>query len=419
MAELKAEFPEKTGFLFEPHRYKVLYGGRGSGKSYAIARYLLIAGISKPERVLCTREVQKSIRDSVKRLLMDQIEELGLSVYYEVLESEIRGKRNDTLFIFSGLSTQTADSLKSYERLTKVWCEEAHSISKRSWDVLIPTVREDDSEILISFNPELDTDITYQRFVVSPPDDCMSVKMNYEDNPFFPKVLEKERLRCKQLDPEGYDNIWEGMCKPAVVGAIYYKQVAEAELNGQFCNVPYDPLLKVHIIIDIGWNDSMSISFVQRLRSEIRVIDYIEDDHRTLDSYSAEMKDRQYNWGKLFLPHDGKHKDVKTGKSCGEIMEKMGWSVEYTDNVSIEDGIKATRMAFRQMYFDKNKTDRLIQCAKRYRRQVNQQTQEAGAPLHDEFSHGADNLRYIALNAEKMTNDEKRKKPDMSRVFRR
>jgi phage terminase large subunit len=159
--------------------------------------------------------------------------------------------------------------------------------------------------------------------------------------------------------------------------------------------------------------------FVQRLRSEVRIIDYIEDDHRTLDSYSAEMKDKRYNWGKMFLPHDGKHKNVQTGKSCGEILEKLGWDIEYTDDVSIEDGIKATRMAFRQMYFDKGKTSRLVQCAKRYRRKVNQQTQEASGPLHDEWSHGADNLRYIALNIDKMDNLTSKKKPDMKGVYRR
>lgn len=414
---IKAKFPPKLKFLFKPIRYKVARGGRGSAKSWSFARALLIQGSARPLRILCTREVQKSIKDSVHKLLSDQIHALGLGQFYDILETEIRGK-NGTLFIFAGLAQHTVESIKSYEGVDIVWVEEAQAVTKRSWDVLIPTIRKDGSEIWVSYNPELDTDETHQRFAINPPDDCISVLVNYSDNPWFPDVLEKERLRCKRIDPVGYDNIWEGQCKPAVVGAIYYKQVAEAETNGQFCNVPYDPMLKVHVIVDIGWNDSMSISFVQRLRSEIRIIDYIEDDHRTLDSYSAEMKDRQYNYGKVFLPHDGKHKDVKTGKSSGEILEKLGWSVEYTDNVSIEDGIKATRMAFRQMYFHKAKTERLIQCAKRYRRQVNQSTNEPGAPLHDEWSHGADNLRYIALNAGKMTNTE-RKKPDMRGVFRR
>lgn len=366
---------------------------------------------------MCAREVQKSIRDSVHKLLSDQIQAMGMGSFYTILDTEIRGN-NGTLFIFAGLAQHTIESIKSYESLDRVWIEEAQVVTRRSWDVLIPTIRKDGSEIWISYNPELDTDETHQRFTVNPPEDCVSVLVNYSDNPWFPQVLEKERLRCRLIDPDGYENIWEGKCKPAVVGAIYYKQVADAEANGQFCNLPYDPLLKVHVVVDIGWNDAMAISFVQRVRSEIRIIDYIEDDHRTLDDYSADMREKKYNWGKLFLPHDGRHKDVKTGKSCGEILEKLGWTVEYTDNISIEDGIKATRMAFRQIYIDKTKCDRLIQCAKRYRRQVSNATQEAGAPLHDSFSHGADNLRYIVLNAEKMTNAEKRA-IDRSKVFRR
>lgn len=401
---VEAKFPEKLRFLFQPMRYKVARGGRGSSKSWSFARALLIQGAAKPLRILCTREVQKSIRDSVHKLLSDQIQKLNLGQFYQVLNTEIRG-RNGTLFIFAGLAQHTIESIKSYEGVDIVWVEEAQVVTRRSWEVLTPTIRKDGSEIWISYNPELDTDETHVRFTVNPPEDCISVLVNYSDNPWFPEVLEKERQRCKLLDPDGYDNIWEGMCKPAVVGAIYYKQVAEAEQNGQFCTLPYDPLLKVHVVVDIGWNDSMSISFVQRLRSEIRIIDYIEDDHRTLDDYSAQMRDKQYNWGKMFLPHDGKHKNVQTRKSAGEIFSKLGWKVEYTPNVSIEDGIKATRMSFRQMFFDKTKCERLIQCAKRYRRQVVQTTNEPGAPLHDEFSHGADNLRYIALNADSMTND--------------
>lgn len=404
MPEIIAEFPEKLEFLFLPKRYKVARGGRGSSKSWSFARALLIQGTSQPLRILCTREVQKSIKDSVHKLLSDQIQALGLGAFYDVLETEIRG-RNGTLFIFAGLAQHTIESIKSYEGVDKVWVEEAQVVTKRSWDVLLPTIRKEGSEIWVSYNPELETDETHQRFTVNPPDDCISVLVNYVDNPWFPDVLEKERLRCKERDPDSYDNIWEGKCKPAVEGAIYYKEIAAAEVNGQVCNVPYDPMLKVHVVLDLGWNDAMAISLVQRLRSEIRIIEYIEDSHRTLDDYSATLKNKRMNWGKMFLPHDGKHKDYKTGKSAGDILSKLGWQIEYTDNLSIEDGIKATRMAFRQMYFDKSRTARLVQCCKRYRRQINQATQEPGSPLHDEWSHGADNLRYIAINADKMTND--------------
>lgn len=398
-----ADFPDKLQFLFQPIRYKVARGGRGSAKSWSFARALLMKGIEKPLRILCTREVQKSIKDSVHKLLCDQITALGCGSFYQPLETEIRG-RNGTLFIFAGLSQQTVESIKSYEGVDIVWCEEAQAITKRSWDVLIPTIRKDGSEIWVSYNPELETDETHQRFTVNPPDDCVSVLVNYSDNPWFPEVLEKERIRCKVNDPLNYDNIWEGKCKPAVEGAIYYLEVQNAEINQQICTVPYDPMLKVHVIFDLGWNDAMSISLIQRLRSEIRIIEYIEDDHKTLDYYSAMLKAKMLNWGRVFLPHDGANKDFKTGMSAMQIMQKLGWDVTLTPNMTVETGIRLTRLTFPQFYFNKTKTSRLIECLKRYRRQINQTTQEAGAPLHDEFSHGADNLRYIAINAEAMTN---------------
>jgi phage terminase large subunit len=400
------ELPKKLGFLLTAkNRYKVAYGGRGSAKSWTFARALLIAGAKAPLRILCAREVQKSIKQSVHKLLSDQIQSMGLGSFYEILETEIRGK-NGTEFSFTGLATHTIDTIKSFEGCDICWCEEAHAISKKSWDVLIPTIRKPGSEIWVTLNPELETDETYQRFIANPPPDSQVAKMNYSDNPWFNDVLEQERLHCKQTDPKGYENIWEGKCLPAAAGAIYYDEVANAEEEKRICNVPYDPLLKVHVVFDLGWNDAMAISLVQRSSSEIRLIEYIEDSHKTLDYYSVMLKDKKLNWGDMWLPHDGRNKDFKTGKSAEEIMQALGWTVKITPNMSIEDGIRLTRMTFGRMYFDKTKTERLLQCAKRYRRSINQTTNEPGAPMHDEWSHGADNLRYVAINAEAMSNED-------------
>lgn len=404
---MNLKFPEKLGFLVsEKRRYKGAKGGRGSAKSWSFARALLILGSTRKLRILCTREVQKSIKQSVHKLLKDQIEALRLGDFYQVIETEIRGK-NGTEFSFAGLSDQTADSIKSFEGVDICWVEEAQTISKKSWKILIPTIRKDDSEIWLSFNPELDTDETFERFVTNAPDDALIVDMNYTDNPWFPEALEKERLHAKATLPKAeYENIWEGKCMPAVAGAIYYEEMAKAEEEKRICRVPYDPMLKVHVVFDLGWNDAMAISLVQKHSSELRVIEYIEDNRRTLDSYSAELRQKNLNWGNVYLPHDGEHKNIQTGKSAKEIMQALGWSVKITPNMSVEDGVRVTRMAFGRMCFDKEKTARLVQCAKRYRRTINQQTQEPGAPLHDEWSHGADNLRYIAINADDMRNEE-------------
>jgi len=409
---MNVEFPDKLAFLFKPARYKCAYGGRGSGKSWGFARALLLEGVQKPLRVLCTREVQKSLADSVHKLLSDQIEAMGLSRFYEVQQTVIRGK-NGTEFTFAGLQSHTVDSIKSYEGVDRVWVEEAHAVSKTSWNVLLPTIRKPGSEIWVTFNPQLDTDETYVRFVKSPPPDCISILMNYADNPWFPDVLEAERVHAENtMKPEEYGHIWEGRCMPAVEGAIYFDEVAGAESKGRIREVPYDPLLKVHGVWDLGWNDSMSIILVQRSASEIRVIDYIEDSHRTLSDYAQDLKAKGLNWGNQYLPHDGYTKDFKTGKSAQEILAAMGLSVPGdTQNpgiprMDIESGIKAAREVFPRIYFDKDKTGRLVECLKRYRRHINQQTREPGQPLHDAYSHGADAFRYLALVADQLSNDE-------------
>lgn len=405
---MKAQFPEKLRCLFQPSRYKFIRGGRGSGKSWGVARALLLKAAQKPERVLCTREVQKSIKQSVHQLLRDQIQALGLSSFYEVLEHEIRGK-NGSAFYFSGLSDQTADSIKSFEGCTLVWCEEAQTITQRSWRILTPTIRAPGSEIWATYNPALETDETHQMAVIRPAPDTISVLMNYSDNPWFPDELERERLHAQAtMKPEEYMHIWEGQCMPAVEGAIYFDEVAKAETENRFRPAPADPLLKTHAVWDLGWNDSMSIILVQRSGAgELRVVDYIEDSHRTLADYAGDLKVMRHNWGSDWLPHDGFTKEFRTGKSAEEILTALGRTVAATPNMDVEGGIRAARLVFPRIYFntDAPGVARLRECLKRYRRNVSAKTGEAGAPLHDEYSHGADAFRYLAVVAEQLTNE--------------
>lgn len=404
--QTKAKFPEKLQFLFKPARYKVIYGGRGSSKSWSVARALLILGVSNKIRVLCTREIQESIKQSVHKLLSDQIEALGLQGNYQILQTEIRGI-NGTEFAFAGLSNETSDSLKSFEGVDIVWCEEAQAITKRSWDILIPTIRKPNSEIWVTYNPELESDETHTRFVINKPPNCIALKMNYVDNPWFPDVLEAERQHAKQtMKIEDYNWIWEGDCKPAVEGAIYFDQISESEREGRITNVPYDPLLKVHCIWDLGWNDAMTIVFAQKSASALHVIDYIEGNRRTYDDYMLEINQKRYNIGTHFLPHDGFSHDPKSGKTVEQILIALGATVQPTPKLDLEEGIKNARQTFSRIYFDKTKAARLIECLKRYRRNQNKSTLEFTTPRHDEFSHGADAFRYMCACADQLTNDD-------------
>lgn len=391
--------------LFAPKRYKVLHGGRGSGKSWSVARALIALCASRPLRILCARETQKSIQESVHRLLKDQIGLLGLDHLFDVQEARIVGK-NGSEITFVGVRQQGVANMKSYEGTDICWVEEAQVVTQKSWDVLIPTIRKPGSEIWVTFNPELDSDPTYSRFVASPPSEAWVQQVNWSDNPWFPAELERERQDWLKRDPTGYETVWEGKCRPAVEGAIYAHEIDQLQREGRIRAVPYDPMLKVHTVWDLGWNDSMSIILVQRVASEVRVIDYIEDSHRTLDSYVADLREKKWNWGTDFLPHDGRTKDFKTGRSSEEILRALGRNPMVLGQETIEEGIRRARMAFPRCYFDRDKTGPLINSLKRYRRQINQTTNEPGAPLHDEHSHAADAFRYLAMSEQMMSNEE-------------
>ena len=404
---MNLQLPEAFEYLFQPARYKIAYGGRGGAKSRSYAMALLILGMQKKLRILCTREVQKSIRDSVHRVLSDIIgENPDFQKHYDCLETIIRG-RNGTEFLFAGLSTQSIDSIKSFEGASIVWIEEGQAVVKRSWDILIPTIREEGSEIWVTFNPILDTDESYRRFVLSPPPGAVVRFVGYADNPWFPAVLEQERIHCQATESvEDYNNIWLGQCRSSVEGAIYANELAESTRKGRICNLPYDPMLKVHAVWDMGWDDSMTIGLVQRLRSEIRVIGYIEDRFKTTDHYVGLLKAMPMNWGYDFLPWDGNITSRQTGKTDRHILQAFGRKVKITPNLDVEAGIRQLRTTFPQMYFDRTETGPLIERLRRYRRGINQETRAAGTPVHDDASHGADMLRYVALNVKNMTNED-------------
>jgi phage terminase large subunit len=400
------QLPRKLEPLRHPKRYKIIRGGRGSAKSWSVARQLLIDAAEKPLRILCAREIQNTIAESVHRLLSDQIQTMGLGDFYRIQDKVITG-RNGSEFVFQGIRGLDVVKIKSFEGVDRVWVEEAQVVTKKSWDILEPTIRKPGSEIWVTFNPELDTDETYVRFVENAPDNAVVIEMNWRDNPWFPPELETLRSSWRQRDPEGYETVWEGKCRPAVEGAIYRKEIEAMTRDKRFRPVPYDPLLKVHTVWDLGWNDLTSIILVQRCGGELRVIDFIEESHQTLPDYVQQLKERKWNWGTDYLPHDGDSARLESsGLSARDILTKLGRSVQIIPKGDVEAGLKAARVVFGRVYFDKDKAAPLVGHLKRYRRQINQTTQEPMGPLHDEHSHAADAFRYLAQVADKLTNDD-------------
>ncbi|MBF9234692.1 PBSX family phage terminase large subunit [Microvirga alba] len=405
---VNAEFPEKLQCLFEPGRYKVLYGGRGGAKSWGVARALLILGAQRPLRVLCAREIQKSIEDSVHQLLKDQIRDLGLEDFYQVLNTEVRGK-NGSLFIFAGLK-HNIGNIKSKEGVDIVWVEEARTVSKTSWETLIPTIRKEGSEIWITFNPGLEEDETYQRFVRTPPAGAVVQKINWSDNPWFPEVLKAEKDDLKARDEDAYLNVWEGFCKQTLDGAVYASEIRAATEGGRITRVPYDASKPVHTIWDLGWADNTSIWFAQAVGFEFRLIDYLQDCQKPLSHYLQKLQERGYVYGTDWLPHDAQAKQMGSGRSVEELMRAAGRTVRIVPRLSLADGINAARTVFGKCWFDDEKTADGLQCLRHYRYELDEDKKTfKRTPLHDWASHGSDAFRYFAVAMEEPRAERERK----------
>ena len=398
MTHVQADFPAKLQCLFKPSRYKILHGGRGGAKSWGIARALLILGAQKQLRILCAREIQNSIQDSVHQLLKDQIASLKLTGFYEILKNEIRGK-NGTLFVFAGLK-HNVGSIRSKEGLDIVWVEEAANVSKSSWDALIPTIRKNNSEIWISFNPELEEDETYSRFITNPPKEAIVEKINWRDNPWFPEVLSKEKDDLKARDMDSYLNVWEGNCRVTLDGAIYAKELRAATEDGRIGKVPYDPTKPVNTFWDLGWSDMVSIWFAQAVGLEYRIIDFMQNRQRTVNHYVSELQKKPYVYATDYLPHDANSKQLAAGgKSIKMLMDGLGRKTVVLPRMSIEHGINATRTMFQNFWIDEKNCADGLQAIRRYRYEVDPDTgQFSKNPLHDDNSHAADALRALAVS---------------------
>ena len=394
-------FPPKLRCLFNKLvRYIILHGGRGGAKSWGVARALLIRGRENPLRILCAREIQKSIADSSYQLLKDQIAELGLSDFYEVFNNEIRG-RNGTLFIFAGLK-HNVENIKSKEGIDIVWVDEAEKVTKRSWDTLIPTIRKPGSQIIVTFNVDVEEGDTYQRFVIDPPSNAIVEKLTFRDNPWFPDVLEQERQDCLRKDPIGYDNIWEGNPKAAVEGAVYKQELQLAQEQKRIGLFPHDPSKPVNTYWDIGQADCMSIWCEQRVGLKRYLIDFVQDQYQKVPYYIDILNHKPYNYAVHVLPHDAKQDRANAEFTTYEMVRKAfpNAKVHVNDNFpgAVKVGIEAVRNVFPFLHFDKNNCRLGLYSLKMYHYKIDPKTGKSyGEEPHHDFSDAPDALRALAM----------------------
>lgn len=389
------EFPAPLQALFEPKRYKVLYGGRGAGRSWGVARALLLLGSQRPIRVLCAREFQNSITESVHKLLSDQISNLGLDAHYEILKGNIFG-RNGTSFSFEGIKNNTT-RIKSYEGIDYCWVEEAVKVSRTSWEVLIPTIRKTGSEIWMTFNPELETDYTYQRFVKDPPDNASVIKMTWRDNPWFPQTLRIELEDLRRRDYDAYMNVWEGFPLLMLEGVVYMKELRKVQEEGRICDVPWDRETPVGTYWDLGRADNTAIWFAQRVAMQFRILHYYEATGEDIHHFLKYCQSLPYTYETFFLPHDAKAKRLGSKRTIEEIVRGSGRKVSIVPKLSVVDGINASRIILPNCWFDEDGTSEGIDRLRHYRYKVID-GQLSNEPLHDAASDGADAFRYMAVS---------------------
>jgi phage terminase large subunit len=325
LSTLRVEVPRRLVPLLQPKRYKGAYGGRGGSKSHFFAEQIILRCYNRTTRVVCIREVQNSIKDSVKQLLTDKIAKLGLNHAFEVIDNEIRCN-NGSLIIFRGMQSYNADNIKSLEAYDLAWVEEAQTLSQHSLDLLRPTLRAEGSELWFSWNPRYKTDAVDKFFRKSPPEDSICVQINWRDNPWFPDVLRKEMLHDFMVDEDKAEHIWNG-AYGAGQGAILARYVNRAERDGRINNeVVFDKDgAQIEISSDLGFRDTASWWYWQRKPGGFALLMYDGDSGLDADDWIERIQNNITaisggKLGKIWLPHDAR---AKTFQSKHTVVDKF------------------------------------------------------------------------------------------------
>lgn len=393
-----------TAEAFEPllysARYKGAYGGRGSGKSHFFAEMLIEDSLRIPGlRSVCIREVQKSLKESAKRLLEDKIQQMGVGRYFDCQKEQIITPGGGVI-IFQGMQDHTAESIKSLEGFDRAWVEEAQTLSSRSLQMLRPTIRGESSEMWFSWNPRLKIDPVDAMFRAGEmPTGGVCVKANWSDNPWFPAVLEQERLDCLRDDPDQYDHIWEGGYITVAAGAYYAKHLAEARQQGRIGKVAPDPLMTFRVFCDIGGTgakaDAFTMWVAQFVGQEIRWLDYYEAVGQPLEAHATWLRSRGYTpeRAQIWLPHDGATHDKVYAVSYESAMRSMGYQVTVVPNQgrgAAMARIEAARRKFPAMWFNEERCQAGLDALGWYHERRDEARNIGLGPEHDWASHGAD-----------------------------
>lgn len=418
MTTATVRLPPKLVPVFDGEaRFRGAYGGRGSGKTRTFAKMTAIRGYQwgmsgQDGQILCVREFMNSLDESSLEEVKAAIaSEQFLADYYEVGEKFVRSKDGRIRYTFSGLR-HNIDSLKSKSRILLCWADEAEPISDTAWRKLIPTIREEGSEIWVTWNPERKNSATHKRFRENPPDNAKIAEINWRDNPWFPKVLEGDRKEDMAKRPEQYAHIWEGDFVTVNEGAYYASHIQQARKEGRVTRLAVDPLMQIRAVWDIGGTgakaDACSIVIEQWVGREIRHLDYYEAVGQPLATHVEWLRSSGYGKALCILPHDGKTNDRVHDVSYESALRAAGFEVLVIANQGTGAAMKrveAARRLFPSMWFDE-KCEPLLDAIGWYHEKRDEDRNIGLGPEHDWSSHGADafGLGAVAYEAPKAGN---------------
>lgn len=386
--------------LLAPARYKGAHGGRGSGKSHFFAGLLIEDSLAERGLLsVCIREVQKSLKDSAKRLLESKLSEfrLGEADGFKVYEDRIKSP-GDGVILFQGMQDHTAESIKSLEGFKRAWGEESQALSPRSLQLLRPTIRADGSQLWFSWNPRRKTDpVDMMLRGEIRPTGAVVVEANWRDNPWFTKALEQERLDCLRETQADYDHIWEGGYASVTTGAYYARQIAEMKAAGRLTRVAADPLMTIRAIFDIGGTgakaDAVAIWIAQFVGREIHVLNYYEAKGQPLASHVNWLRENGYRKALCVLPHDGAQNDRVYDVSYESALREAEFEVEVVANQGKGAAllrVEAARRLFPSIWINEETTRGGMDALGAYHAKIDEARGIDLGPDHDWASHAAD-----------------------------
>lgn len=399
---IRVEVPRKLKPLLYAARYKGAYGGRGGAKSHFFAEQVILRCYQRPTRVVCIREVQNSIKDSVRQLLVDKIKKLGLERSFEILDTEIRGP-GGSLIVFKGMQSYNASNIKSLEGYDVAWVEEAQTLSQHSLDLLRPTLRKPGSELWFSWNPQYKTDPVDAFFRKHPPADAISVMVNWQDNPWFPDVLRNEMLHDFEVDEDKAEHIWNG-AYGAGQGAILARWVNRAEREGRISDeVAFDPDgAPIEVSSDLGFRDTASWWYWQRCLGGFRLLRYEGESGLDADDWIPNIQDTleqvgAKKLGRIWLPHDAKAKTFTSKHSAVEkfIAAFGAGRVSIVPQTKKADQISAARRVIQRCQFSKTACESGLDGLTAWEFEWNDELAVfSREPLHNWASHPGDAFAY-------------------------